>query len=60
MLQHPPIVQEQQDANHGANVDRWIRGWILNENLGNRAALFPIPVSLYDPGFSMFLVMESN
>lgn len=46
VLQQQPIVQEQEDANHGAHVDRWIRGWIQNENLGNRMALFPIQVSL--------------
>ena len=44
VLQQQPIVQEQEDANHGANVDRWIRAWIENEHLENRMALFPIPV----------------
>jgi len=43
-MQHPPIDPGQQDLNYGANVDAWIRAWIVNENLQNRMALFPIPV----------------
>uniref|UniRef100_A0A914N0Y0 Uncharacterized protein n=3 Tax=Meloidogyne TaxID=189290 RepID=A0A914N0Y0_MELIC len=44
VMQHPPIDPGQEDLNYGANVDAWIRAWIVNENLQNRMALFPIPL----------------
>lgn len=44
VMQHPHIDPGQEDLNYGANVDAWIRDWILHDNLHDRMALFPIPV----------------
>lgn len=44
ILTQPAIVPSDESANYGANVDEWLRTWIVNENLQARDALFPITV----------------